>query len=82
MRTDEVEPYVRQIYRERFSLTIRQNEDLRDTNPQLYAELCREGMARAEESLQHHPVLEEMCRTAFLSLPRIISEERQKVQMT
>lgn len=80
MRVEEVEPYVRQVCRERLQLAIQLHCDLRDEDPQLFADLCRESIARAEQSLSGDGTLREMCRTACVSLTGIVADEKRKAQ--
>lgn len=78
MRTEEVEPYVRQVCRERLKLAIDQNEDLRQTNPATFADLCRDSIRHAELSLSRDAVLREMCQIAYLDLTKIVADEKEK----
>lgn len=78
MRTDEVEPYVRRICKERLQLAINLHADLKYTDPQQYADLCLASMARAEKSLLEDAGLHDMCKLVDLYLAQLVADEKQR----
>ena len=80
MKKEEVEPYVRKMLREEFSLPLKENADLRITDPIRYEELCRKGIDWMANEVQKDEALFTLCRIASLDFTGLIEEEKQQAQ--
>lgn len=78
MRTDEIEPYVRRICKERLQLAMNLHADLRCTDPHLFVDLCMASIDRAEKSLQEDAGLHDMCKLAYIDLTRLVADEKKR----
>ena len=76
MKKEEVESYVRKMLREEFSLPLKENADLRYSNPARYEELCRKGIDWMANEIQKDEALQAMCLIASLNFNHLIEEER------
>lgn len=78
MKKEEVESYVRKMLREEFSLPLKENADLRLSDPIHYEELCRKGIDWMADELQKDDALYALCHVAGLNFKKMIEEERQR----
>ena len=78
MKKEEVESYVRKMLREELSLPLKENADLRLTDPVSYEEMCRKGIDWMAKEIQNDEALYALCRVAGLNFKGIIEEERQR----
>ena len=78
MKKEEVESYVRKMLREEFSLPLKENADLRYTDPIRYDDLCRKGIDWMAKEIEKDDALYALCLTASLNFNRLIEEERQR----
>lgn len=79
MKKEEVESYVRKMLREEFTLPLKENADLRYTDPALYEELCLKGIDWMANEIQKDEALYALCLTASLNFKRLIEEEKLRV---
>ena len=77
MNKEEVESYVRKMLREEFSLPLKENDDLRLSEPIRYEELCRKGIEWMAKEIQKDDALYALCHVAGLNFKKMIEEERQ-----
>ena len=78
MNKEEIESYVRKMLREEFSLPLKENADLRHTDPLSYEKLCRKGIDWMAKEIQKDKALHALCHVAALNFKKIIEEERQR----
>jgi hypothetical protein len=78
MKKEDVESYVRKMLWEEFSLPLKENADLRLSDPIRYVELCRKGIDWMADEIQKDETLYALCLTASLNFKRVIEEERQR----
>ena len=78
MKKEEVESYVRKMLQEEFSLPLKENADLRLSDPIRYEELSRKGIDWMAKEIQKDEALYALCRVAGLDFKGIIEEERQR----
>ena len=79
MNKNEVESYVRKLLREEFTLPMRENADLKYTDPARYEELCRKGIDWMDADLRKDEALKAMCHVACLNFDSIMKEEKLRV---
>ncbi len=79
MNKEEVESYIRKMLREEFSLPLKENADLRYTDPVRYEELCRKGVDWMAKEIEKDEALYALCLTASLNFKRLIEEEKLRV---
>jgi hypothetical protein len=79
MKKEEVESYVRKMLREEFSLPLKENDDLRLSEPIRYEELCRKGIDWMAKEIQKDDALYALCHVAGLNFKKMIEEEKSKV---
>lgn len=79
MKKEEVESYVRKLLREEFTLPMKENADLKYTDPVRYEELCRKGIDWMEADIRKDESLRALCHVANLNLNSIIKEEKSRV---
>lgn len=77
MKKEEVESYVRKMLREEFSLPLKENADLRYTDPVRYKELCRKGIDWIATEILKDEALYALCLTASLNFRKLIEEEKR-----
>ena len=78
MNKEEVESYVRKMLREEFSLPLKENVDLRLSDPIRYEELSHKGIDWMTKEIQKDEALHALCHVAALNFKKIIEEERQQ----
>ena len=79
MNKEEVESYVRKMLREEFSLPLKENDDLRLSEPIRYEELCRKGIEWMAKEIQKDDALYALCHVAGLNFKKMIEKEKSKV---
>ena len=79
MKKEEVESYVRKMLREEFTLPLKENADLRLSDPIRYEELCRKCIDWMAKEIQKDDALYALCRVAGLNFKKMIEEEKSKV---
>ena len=77
MKKEEVESYVRKVLREEFTLPLKENADMRYTDPIRYEELCRKGIDWMADKIQKDEAIHALCHVAALNFKKMIEEERQ-----
>jgi len=70
-------PMTRKMLREEFSLPLKENADLRLSDPVRYEELCRKGIYWMADEIQKDEALYALCHVATLNFKKMIEEERQ-----
>ena len=78
MKKEEVESYVRKMLQEEFSLPLKENADLRLSDPIRYEELSRKGIDWMAKEIQKDEALYALCHVAALNFKKMIEEERQR----
>lgn len=79
MKKEEVESYVRNMLREEFTLPLKENADLRYSDPERYEKFCRKGIEWMATEIQKDEALYALCLTASLNFKRLIEEEKLRV---
>ena len=77
MKKEEVESYVRKMLRKEFTLPLKENADLRHTDPLSYEKLCRKGIDWMANEILKDEALYALCHVAALNFKKMIEEERQ-----
>ena len=79
MKKEEVESYVRKMLQEEFTLPLKENADLRLTDPLSYEKLCCKGIDWMAKEIQKDEALYALCHVAGLNFKKMIEEEKSKV---
>ena len=78
LKKEEVESYVKKMLREEFSLPLKENADLRYTDPVRYEDLCRKGINWMAKEIEKDDALYALCHVASLNFKKMIEEEKQR----